>query len=202
MIHERLSSPDLLSKAAEAKKRKDQERASIEEARTRIPELQKKILYLFSSEIEEEEIDDPDNPEIITTPDGKKLLTPEFFRRMSLGLEKETQPRVEIFLVPVENEVVKVTIAQGLQTSKYSVVRDSGLEINIHELDWIVRLDDNRGTVESKEHKFKPFDMNTPIGSKSDLGPVWKRDMNMDDFNSYSELLDRLYEPDVVRVGK
>ncbi|MDO8270158.1 MAG: hypothetical protein Q7T54_05830 [Candidatus Levybacteria bacterium] len=41
MSLEKLSSPDLLSQAVEIKKGQDQERASIEEAKTIIPELQK-----------------------------------------------------------------------------------------------------------------------------------------------------------------
>jgi hypothetical protein len=205
MTHERLASPDLLSQAARIKKRKDQERTSVEEAKTRISELQRKILDLLGLG---PVLESSAEPLFDVSADGKKTqVTPEFFRRLVANNHGEIgiKPLTVDFSVPVGDEMIYVVISQGLQTTRHDLFRDNnGFEVNVLMLDSIAKFNDKMGVVESKIHNQKPFDMHTPIGpmGNSDLGPVWSRKMNMDDFNDYNALLERLNEPDVVRVER
>lgn len=203
MTHERLPSYDLLSKAAEIKKKKDQERVSVEEAKEGIPELKAKIMRLLGFE-EEEPIE------------RTQFTEEERKRRLEDISQKEIQDKVfrrvealftrtiAYFDVPQDEETIQVTLSKGKRSMSDSSYIDRGLEVDISMLDSILRIDGGNAVIESKAHNHKPIDMYAPIGpgsfGKSDLGVVWRRAMSMDDFNDYNQLLDRLTEPDVIRV--
>ena len=93
-------------------------------------------------------------------------------------------------------------MTKGSRSSEFVGHVDKGFEVNIYPLDSILRVDNGKAVIESKRHNQRPFDTHTPIGpgSNSDLGPVWSREMNMDDFGQYNALLDRLAEPDVKSI--
>lgn len=205
MTHELATSQDLLSLAAEKKKQNKLEKQSIEEAAKKIPQLTKKVLELMGPDPAlVESPDDPKKPQTVKSEDGKIHLTEEFFRKMREDEIIRKTLRVFTYSVPVDDEKIGVTISQGLRTGRYSLDRDPGIQIDVHVLDSVLRLDGDTGIIEAKAHNHREFTMHTPIGpgGNSDLGPVWSRKMNMEDFNAYNQLLDRLTEPDVEVKGE
>lgn len=162
---------DLIGEAFKIQQDRKVEEVSVEKARKRIPELTTKIDKLVKDE------------------------TP--YKHNSLTARLETI-RVT-FLVPVSREeTVSVSVSQETVTSWDTRKR---WEIDIEQLDSKLVIGEKGASVESKEHRYKPFDRHTPIGpgSNSDLGPVWYREMNMTDFAAYNRVLDRLVQPDVTR---
>lgn len=199
MSQERLSQHNLLEKAAENKIRKEKERISIEEAKEKIPELTDKIMDILGLTPPRVEKRDSLTPEELQ--DWLKNLG-ERIKEINIG--NMFDATLQTFSVPVGKEKIEVLLIKGRRSSGFASYIDKGLEVNVKMLDSLLRIDRGCAVIESKAHNHKPFDMHTPIGpgGNSDLGPVWSREMNMDDFNSYNQLLDRIVQPDVVKVER
>lgn len=162
---------DLIGEAFTIQQDRKAEEANVEKARKRIPELAHKIDELVKDK----------------TPHKHNTLTSQLETR-----------RVN-FLVPVsKEETVGVSIAQETETA-WNVKK--WWEVDIEQLDSKLVFGEKSASVQSKDHIHEHFDIHTPIGPRSnpDLGPVWRRGMNMTDFAAYNRVLDRLSQPGVTR---
>lgn len=162
---------NLISEAFDKQAAKRREAASIEEAKGRTPELIDLIDSLVA-----------DVPEV------KRVHFPNHYVTKNKAF---WVPSVVPDDEPLEIVVVRSKITQY----------DTDLErkVDIQGVDEILVITNNSAILESREHRIRTFDINTPIGpgSNSDLGPVRRRQINMSDFESYSAVLERLTQPDV-----
>jgi len=186
----------LLEQALRNKTTKEAEEARAKTVQERVPELEKKALILLGLE----------EPEIDSQVEGAVRFTPESFAKRSeeiaAGLAWMVSGRFESvsaqFEVPIEGSSVAVSISRRGESRKVvNIYEDRGLMIDVHNLDYILRINNGRGVVESKARDNRHTHM--PMLAY-DSSPIWTRQMNMEDFENYNNLLDRLSEPDVIRV--
>lgn len=180
----------LLDMALEMKRSEEARKQSVEEAKKHSPALVARIEQLIDfKDPEKSAPEDPDNPSFIR--DGERMvLTDEGSKRLDERIRRSGEWRGgasinKDFLVPINPEAA---IAVTLSRTKRSAT------INLHDLAslFVIDLYSGNAHVESKEHRHRTFDMHTPMGSSSDLGPAWSREATMYDVIAHSELLDTL----------
>ncbi len=180
----------LLNEAMERKRAEEARKKSADEAKKHSPELLARIEKLVDfEESAKRSPEDPEHPSFIKN-GNRMTITEEGRRRLAEDVNKsrawsEGASIRKTFSVPIDEESsVDVTLSRA----KHSAT------INLHDLDSLFVINPASGIahVESKEHRRRPFDMHTPMGSSSDLGPVWSREATMDDITAYSELLDNV----------
>ena len=196
MAHERLAPPNLLAQAFEIQTKREAENLSIKEAKTRIPELESKIKSLLGIEEETPMIQTPDTDREMAERMAVKIKDPkpgtirftrEDWDAMEEGSVREFSPVVDYFQVPVNRQKFKVQLSKGIRSDRSVGYVDRGFMVNVSMLDSFLRIDGDCATIKYRVHNREPFQ---------------SREMNMDDFNDYNALLDRLSDPDVKRAER
>lgn len=188
---DRSNIPSLLIEAHEQVENDRREQSSIDEAQKHVKDLEDKVKSLLMG----------DSADETGTVDVKEDTAKSLFERLAEVTKHRYESKRVTFMVPMgDNDPISVEISQGKRSQPVSGYVDKGFEVDIKPLDYILRIDKNKATVNSKYNKPSHFDRNTPIGPAPNLGPLWHRDMNMEDLSNYSQLLDRLAQSDVKRV--
>jgi hypothetical protein len=204
----------LLTQARENIEKAQRERESIEEAKKHIPELRKKLDAFFVDE-ENKLVDGlyalrKSSPKDRTAKVRIGNVEVKKFRSDFMGnVVRETAYKdshlrmgISLDILGEGEESVRVEMEKDSPFRDLDVYSDGPTTINVVPLDSVLKIYENGAQIESKAHNYEPFTSHTPMGSTGDRGPVWTRNMNMEDFENYNSLLDRLNEPDVRRVEK
>lgn len=142
-----------------------QKKASVEQARQEIGGLYKSLEELMPNS-----------------------FPPIFQRKAYVNGESYTDRST--FSIPVEDgQNVDVTI----QRREVYEMKDAFL-VDLPDLNYIAVITPSGGYIESKAHNRAPFTMHTPMGSNSDRGPQWQREMGMETLGDYLELVALLQE--------
>jgi hypothetical protein len=209
---ERLSPPvsnELLTEALNLKRRREEEKRSVEEAKPHIPKLERKILGLLGIEIPRVPTPEEDHEmaeRLLGNAKTPRKLSEEemaeIMKQVSKNIAMEFKPIIANFEIPLDDKTIEVSLAKGRRRDGYHRIRDESVDVVISDLEQKLVINENGAVVESTVRKSEPFTMHTPIGARVRSWPEWQRQMNMEDFENYNSLLDRLSEPDVIRVGE
>ena len=193
----------------EAARKKKQEasalEASINEARTHVPELKVKVEELLGIP--------PVQPKVNMTQEQVKealenrLTKPNMgniMNEINLDLEDEWVYFHNSYVVSgasVDNSV-KVDVFKGLGRYRGRDYNNDDITIVIPDLGMKLILPDksNNASIESIHRGSEPFTMHATIGAPVKSWPLWKRDMTMEDYNHFDALLDRLTQSDVEKT--
>ena len=115
----------------------------------------------------------------------------EIMKQVSKNIAMEFKPIIANFEIPLDDKTIEASLAKGRRRDGYHRIRDESVDVVIPDLEQKLVIDEDRALVEPTVRKSEPFTMHTP-----------SRRMNMEDFENYNSLLDRLSEPDVIRVGE
>ncbi|MBP6913323.1 MAG: hypothetical protein KBC00_01810 [Candidatus Levybacteria bacterium] len=195
----------LLEEARKKKQEASALEASINEARTHVPELKVKVEELLGIP--------PVQPKVNMTQEQVKealenrLTKPNMGNIMNeinldLGNEWVYFHNSYVVLGASVDNSVKVDVFKGLGRDGGRDYNNDDITIVIPDLGMKLILPDksNNASIESTHRGSEPFTMHTTIGAPVKSWPLWKRDMTMEDYKHFDALLDRLTQSDVEKT--